>query len=354
VNRAAGEQRDAHGRQRGSERDPTSAGSTEPRDTLQERDEPDECEDDAHLAHLSPWRSRIATLLALAVVALVAGPSLAGDGSPGGLSLGAAAVLGIVQGITEFLPISSDGHLALGNALLGIDPASAGHRFTITVHAGTLLAVILTYRRDLVDLARAAMRPGERSETRHLLLAMIVASAPLGLVLLPGVEDSVIAMESEIRLVGLALWTTGLVLWLGFRHDRIHGPKAPGRLPTLQQALLIGLAQVTAILPGVSRSGTTIASALLLGIDRAVAARFSFLISVIAVSGAVAKEGLAVALAPAAETTMAAGPYVVGFVTSFVVGIAALRGLLLLVGRGQVGGFIVYLAIVGGIAVAVG
>jgi undecaprenyl-diphosphatase len=288
------------------------------------------------------------------VVGLVAGPSLADDGARGGLSLGAAALLGVVQGITEFLPISSDGHLALGQALLGIDPASAGHRFTITVHAGTLLAVILTYRRDLVDLARAAMRPGERSESRHLLLAMIVASAPLGLVLLPGVEEFVIATESEIRFVGVALWATAFILWIGFRHDRVHGPKATGRLPTLQQALLIGLAQVTAILPGVSRSGTTISTALLLGIDRAVAARFSFLISIIAVSGAVAKEALAVAMAPAAEVAMAPGPYLVGFLTSFVVGIVALRGLLLLVGRGQVAGFIVYLAIVGGIAVAVG
>ncbi len=352
MNQPAGEQRGADGRQRGSERESAATRTTEPGHALHERDEARERNRDAHRDHRS--RSRLASAIAFVVVALVAAPLLAGDGGPGQLSLGTAALLGVVQGITEFLPISSDGHLALGQALLGIDPASAGHRFTITVHAGTLLAVVITYRRDLVDLARAALRPAESSETRHLLLAMIVASAPLGLVLLPGVEDGVVAMESEIRLVGLALWATGLALWLGFRHDRVHGPKAPGRLPTLRQALVIGLAQVTAVLPGVSRSGTTISTALLLGLDRAVAARFSFLISVIAVSGAVAKEALAVALAPAGDTPMATGPYLVGFVTSFVVGIAALRGLLLLVGQGRVTGFIVYLAIVGGIAVAVG
>jgi len=355
VSRAPGEQRDADGRQRCSERDASAPRTADPRDALQERHQADECDEDAHRTHRTRTIATVVAVLAVALAAvLAAGPALAADTHGGGLSLGWAAVLGIVQGITEFLPISSDGHLALGQALLGIDPATAGHRFTITVHAGTLLAVVLVYRRDLVALTRAALQPTQASETRSLLVAMIVASAPLGLVLLPGVEESVIAMESQIRLVGLALWFTGLALFLGFRHDRLHGPVAPGRLPTPVQALLIGLAQVTAILPGVSRSGTTISAALLLGLDRAVAARFSFLISVIAVSGAVAKEGLAVAMEPATDAVLDPGPYLVGFATSFVVGVAALRGLLVLVGRGRVGGFIVYLAIVGAIAVAVG
>ena len=224
MSHTAGEQRGADGRQRGSERDATAARTTEPRDALQQRDESGQRDRDAHPDHRSRWRPRFATLVAFALVALVTAPLFAGDGGPSQLSIGTAALLGVVQGITEFLPISSDGHLALGQALLGLDPASAGHRFTIAVHAGTLLAVVITYRRDLVDLARAALRPAESSETRHLLLAMIVASAPLGLVLLPGVEDGVIAMESEIRLVGLALWATAIALWLGFRHDRVHGP----------------------------------------------------------------------------------------------------------------------------------
>jgi undecaprenyl-diphosphatase len=352
VKRAAGEQRCTEGCERSSERATACVRTADPSDTLQERDEAHERDRDAH--RRDPI-SVIAGVLALVVVALVAGSSwAAGEGRVDDISLGAAALLGVVQGITEFLPISSDGHLALGNALLGIDPASVGHRFTITVHAGTLLAVVLTYRRDIVDLVRAALRPGERSETRHLLLAMIVASAPLGLVLLPRVEAGVIALESEVKLVGVALWATAIVLWLGFRHDRVHGPRAPGRLPSLRQALVIGLAQVTAVLPGVSRSGTTISTALLLGIDRAVAARFSFLISIIAVSGAVAKETLSVVSEPAAGAVLAPAPYLVGFATSFVVGIAALRGLLLLVGQGRVAGFVIYLAIVGAIAVAVG
>lgn len=270
------------------------------------------------------------------------------------LTLTMAVLLGIVQGITEFLPISSDGHLALGQAILGLQGGAGGHRFTIVVHAGTLLAVVWTYRDDLVALARTVLRPGQDSTERRLLLAMLVASLPLGLAVLPGVEAAIVAMESQVRWVGVWLWVSGLALWIGFRRERLHPPQHPGAIPTLRQALIIGLAQVTAILPGLSRSGMTISSALVVGLDRAMAARFSFLISIIAVSGAVAKEVLGVALGHGDEAPIAAAPLLAGFATSLIVGLFALRGLLLLVGRGRVLGFVVYLAIVGAIAIAVG
>lgn len=284
---------------------------------------------------------------------LLPAPAWASEGAGAGLDLMSAIILGIVQGITEFLPISSDGHLALANAALRLDPHAAGHRFTILVHAGTLLAVILNYRRDLFELAGALFDRGAQAQ-RKLLLAMFVASLPLGLVLAPGVEDAIVAMESQLVVVGVCLWITGALLWIGFRHERRHPPAAPGRMPSPKQALLIGLAQVTAILPGVSRSGTTIATALLVGIDRATAARFSFLISVIAVGGAVAKETLDVALGKAGVEAIAVGPWVAGFVTSFVVGLAALRGLIAIVARGRIWGFVVYLAVLGGVAIALG
>lgn len=278
----------------------------------------------------------------------------AADAAPGqALSVPWAIALGVLQGITEFLPISSDGHLALGQRLLHIDAGGGGHQFTIIVHAGTLLAVIWTYRTDLWQLTHALLRARPSDDERRLLVGMIVASAPLGLVLLPGVEDAVIAFESSIPWIGVFLWITGAALWLGFRHERRHPPPHPGRMPSALQALLIGLAQVTAILPGVSRSGTTISSALLLGIDRVAAARFSFLISVIAVGGAVAKEGLDL-VRHGAQGSLGAGPAAAGFAASLVVGLLALRALLLLVKRGQVIGFVVYLAILGGLAVTLG
>ncbi|MBK8717325.1 MAG: undecaprenyl-diphosphate phosphatase [Deltaproteobacteria bacterium] len=244
---------------------------------------------------------------------------------------------GCCRASPEFLPISSDGHLALGQRLLHIDAGGGGHQFTIIVHAGTLLAVIWTYRADLWQLTQALLRARPSDDERQLLVGMIVASAPLGLVLLPGVEDAVIAFESSIPWIGVFLWITGAALWLGFRHERRHPPPHPGRMPSALQALLIGLAQVTAILPGVSRSGTTISSALLLGIDRVAAARFSFLISVIAVGGAVAKEGLDL-VRHGAQGSLGAGPAAAGFAASLVVGLLALRALLLLVKRGQVSG----------------
>lgn len=345
---------DPEAREQHAQRDATArrVGAADPRDALDRRDQSDDCEQPAHGADASAHRLGIA-MLVLAILGISSTASGA-DGHGNALTVGVALLLGAVQGITEFLPISSDGHLAIGQALLGLDPDSAGHRFTIAVHGGTLLAVLWTYRDDLVALTKAALHPTEDSNERRLLVAMLVASLPLGLVLLPGVEDAIIAMESEIRVVGVCLWITGAALWIGFRHERKHPPREPGRVPTPMQALLIGLAQVTAVLPGVSRSGMTISSALLLGLDRAMAARFSFLISVIAVSGAVAKEGLEVALAPANAVPIDPLPYAVGFATSLVVGLAALRGLLLLVGRGKVTGFVVYLAILGGAAIVLG
>ncbi len=331
-----------------------ATGMREPGDPLKSRDQTARRHEPGHRREYAVLLGLLATL---AVAGGWAGLAHAADASTGpttGLTLSMAVLLGIVQGITEFLPISSDGHLALGQAILGLQGGAGGHRFTIVVHAGTLLAVVWTYRDDLLALARTVLHPAQDSSDRRLLLAMLVASLPLGLAVLPGVETAIVAMESEVRWVGVWLWVSGLALWIGFRHERLHAPQHPGTIPTLRQAIIIGLAQVTAILPGLSRSGMTISSALVVGLDRAMAARFSFLISVIAVSGAVAKEVLGVALGHGDEATIDAAPLLAGFITSLVVGLFALRGLLLLVGRGRVLGFVVYLAIVGAVAIAVG
>lgn len=332
---------------------PCATGMREPGDPLQGRHQAAGRHEPGHRREYAVLFGLLATL---GVAGGWAGLAHAADAptSGTGLTLSMAVLLGIVQGITEFLPISSDGHLALGQAILGLQGGAGGHRFTIVVHAGTLLAVVWTYRDDLFALARTVLRPAQDSSERRLLLAMLVASLPLGLAVLPGVEAAIVAMESQVRWVGVWLWVSGLALWIGFRHERLHPPQHPGAIPTLRQAIIIGFAQVTAILPGLSRSGMTISSALAVGLDRAMAARFSFLISVIAVSGAVAKEVLGVALGHGDEAPIDAAPLLAGFVTSLVVGLFALRGLLLLVGRGRILGFVVYLAIVGAIAIAVG
>lgn len=266
------------------------------------------------------------------------------------LGYGTAAFLGILQGIAEFLPISSSGHLSLAQAWLGIDPSSAGHSFNIVVHAGTLLAVLLVYRRDLLDLARGLVDAQAVPWARPMLAMLALASSPLVIVLIPGVEDAVVAMESEVRWIGVALLITAALLAFSHRkhapRDELHEP------PRVGQALLIGVAQLFAVAPGISRAGSTIAAGLALGLGRARAARFSFLLSIPAVGAATLKETLEVAQVGLGELPV--GPFALGFVLSFVVGLLSLQLLLRLIERVGMLPFVPYLVLLGGAALLIG
>lgn len=186
-----------------------------------------------------------------------------------------AIVWGLVQGITEFLPISSDGHLVLVPAFLGID----GPDLTVSavLHLGTLLAVSLYFRRELWSLTRFRTDP----HARRLLVLLAVGTLPAFLGLM--VRDQVEELQTSVTVTAWFLILTGVVLLVA---DRIK----PGERRVVDarplDALWVGLAQVTAILPGLSRSGVTIATALARSFDRVEAARFSFLLGVPAVSGA--------------------------------------------------------------------
>jgi undecaprenyl-diphosphatase len=261
------------------------------------------------------------------------------------LDLLTAALLGAIQGATEFLPVSSSGHLALAQSWLGVDPSSAGHRFAIIVHAGTLLAVIWAYRADLRRLLSAALSRGEPRD-RHLMIAVMVGTLPLGLVLVPGFTDAAVALASNVRAVGVALLITAGLLVATRRTLPGEGD------PSLRTAFLVGLGQLGAVAPGISRSGTTIAVALLLGVGRPEAARFSFLLSIPAITGATVLAVKDLLQAPAG--TVDPGPLLVGFGTSLVVGLAALYWLLHLVNRGRLWLFVPYLLVVGTIAAVVG
>ncbi|MGH1348236.1 MAG: undecaprenyl-diphosphate phosphatase [Nannocystales bacterium] len=294
--------------------------------------------------------------LALLVVAGFASSSAWASSSPSGsneLTVWFAILLGAIQGATEFLPVSSSGHLSLGQAWLGIDPESAGHRFNIVLHAGTLIAVLWVYRQDVRKLFGVLVQPANDTPDRRRLLRMLLASLPLGIALVPAVEDLVVSMESEVRWVGVALLVTAAILFAAFRPGRGEG-ELSDEPPTAKQAILIGIAQVFAVLPGISRSGSTIAAGLAVGLDRPRAARFSFLISLIAVGGATAKEVLDILGDSASGESIAVVPFAAGFVASLVVGLLSLRGLLYLVGKGRMTGFVIYLVLMGGIAIAVG
>lgn len=323
----------------------------EPRRALHGADQPNDGADDAKHAH----RGKGIALGVLVALLLCSSAAWASPSEGGGnaLTVWFAILLGAIQGATEFLPVSSSGHLSLGQAWLGIDPEAAGHRFNIVLHAGTLIAVIWVYRSDVRKLLGVLLKPTEDTADRRRLIRMFIASLPLGIVLVPAVEDLVVAMESEVRLVGVALLVTAVILFAAFRPGRGDG-ETTDEPPTAKQALLIGIAQVFAVMPGISRSGSTIAAGLAVGLDRPRAARFSFLISLIAVGGASAKEVLDILGDSASGETIAVVPFAAGFVTSLVVGLLSLRGLLYLVGKGRVLGFVIYLLLMGTIAIAVG
>lgn len=198
-----------------------------------------------------------------------------------------AVVLAVLQGATEFIPVSSSAHLVIGAKLLGNHELPLA--YAVTVHVGTLAAVVLYYWRDLVQLLRALLRRGtevgpaggEKCQARRLFGLLLLATVPAAVA-------GVLAAEHVDRLfssplpTGLFLLLTGLSLWLA---DRQHGDRTPDQMTWLD-AVLIGIGQMVAILPGVSRSGTTVLAGLWRGLSPVWAPRFSFLLSVPIIAGA--------------------------------------------------------------------
>ena len=261
-------------------------------------------------------------------------------------------ILGLVQGVAEFLPISSSGHLALiQNFFQMRSPEETSMFFDVLLHLGTLLAVCVVYWRDILDMIRefflgvAALcsrkrRGGPVPPARRLVLMIILATLPLAAVLL--VKDKVEALSSNTIFIGCALLVTGCLL---FSSDRMARGRKTERTATMKDALLVGVAQALAVVPGLSRSGTTISAGMFLGFDRPFAVRFSFLMSLPAVLGAnilsladAAQEGVAPDMIPV---------YAVGVAVAAVSGYFAIRLIKLLADKGRFGAFAYYCWAVG-------
>ena len=198
-----------------------------------------------------------------------------------------AITLAIIQGLTEFLPVSSSGHLALGHWLFGMggDESELPIEFVVLVHFGTLVAVVLYYRADLAEIIRDVFRPGREAGAgeqcgwgRRLLLLLVVATLPAALAI--ALEGPVERLLNTPWAVGLALLVTGTALLVSERVGK--RTKSPEQT-TPGDALLVGCAQLAAVTPGISRSGSTIAAGLALGFKREWSARFAFLMSVPAI-----------------------------------------------------------------------
>ncbi len=188
-----------------------------------------------------------------------------------------AAFLGLIQGLTEFLPVSSSGHLVIAETLLG--HSEEGIAFEVAVHVGTLLAILVYYRKRVAELLLGTLK--RESESLGYVGKLILATLPAVVVGLT-IKDQIEALFDHVWIAGVALLATGGLLLTTRRSIQSASLAAPSWL----HALIIGCAQVVAITPGISRSGTTVAVGLLLGIRALAATEFSFLMGVAAIAGA--------------------------------------------------------------------
>lgn len=254
-----------------------------------------------------------------------------------------ALILGILQGLTEFLPVSSSGHLELGKALFpGQTSAKESLFFTVVVHVGTSLSTVLVFRKEIGEIIKGIFSP-TLNEQKIFSLKIIVSMIPAAVVGLLW-EDLIDSFFSEnLLLVGCGLLFTAFLLFIS---ERI--PVKTKELGFLN-AFLIGISQAVAILPGISRSGSTIATSLMLGVDKSKAARFSFLMVVPLIMGKIAKDLLSDEALSIGNNTI---PLIIGFISSFVVGIIACTWMIQLVKKSKLIYFSIYCLLVGSVAIA--
>ena len=269
-----------------------------------------------------------------------------------------AMLLGLVQGVAEFLPISSSGHLAIMQNVFGMQDVEHNHVFfDVLLHLGTLVSVIIVYRKEVLEMIRAFIglfrknKPapaagGGRQAANpagRLIVMIIVATLPL-VVVLP-LNKYIEQLFNKLLFVGLALIVTGVLLFIS---DRIQRGGKTERTATMKDALVVGLGQVVATLPGVSRSGTTITIGLFQGFERSFAVRFSFLMSIPAVLGAniisligAVKDGFDTSLLPM---------YLAGMAVAMVAGCLSIGLLKRIVAKDKFGKFAYYCWGIGAVA----
>lgn len=264
-----------------------------------------------------------------------------------------AVLLGLIQGVAEFLPISSSGHLAIAEHLLG--QTGAGEIpgfFDVLLHLGTLVAVFAAYWGDIRGMIGEFFRgagdllhgttPTPVPPARRLILLIIVGTLPLFAVL--PVKDLVEGLGDNMYFVAGALLVTGCLL---FASDRVRRGRKTERTATLADVLLVGAAQAVATCPGISRSGTTITAGCFVGFERRFAVRFSFLLSIPAVLGAniLSLKDALEAQVPWEEVPV----YLAGVLVSAVVGYACIRLLKMIAERGKFGFFAYYCWLAGAV-----
>ncbi|GAA4275365.1 undecaprenyl-diphosphate phosphatase [Aquimarina mytili] len=256
-----------------------------------------------------------------------------------------AIILGIVQGLTEFLPVSSSGHLELGKAILGDNSIpEESLLFTVVLHFATALSTIVVFRKDIWTIIRGLLQFKNNEET-HFSLKIIISMIPAVIVGLFFEEQLEQLFGGNIMFVGFMLIITAALLWFA---DKAKSTRKP---VSFSNAFVIGVAQAIAMLPGISRSGATISTSVLLGNDKTKAARFSFLMVIPLIFGKIAKDILSGDLSFSSENTV---PIAIGFVAAFISGLFACTWMISLVKKSKLTYFALYCILVGFLAIIFG
>lgn len=235
------------------------------------------------------------------------------------MSIIQALIFGLVQGLTEFIPVSSSGHLVLLHDFLGAD--KAGLAFDVALHGGTLLALILFFYKDIIRLSKALFVKSKETRLAQFLAVATIPAVIAGVIL----EGPAGTTFRSPKLVAANLILIALLMLVAERHfEKIKNPTKLNDT-SLKQAILVGCAQALAIVPGISRSGSTITAGLLGGMDRLAATRFAFLLGIPIISGALLKTLLDGGLTEAGSQ---AGVFAVGTLAAFASGLIAIKFLL--------------------------
>lgn len=256
-----------------------------------------------------------------------------------------ALILGIIQGLTEFLPVSSSGHLEIVKAIQGQDlQGESSMMMTVVLHFATALSTVVVFRKDIVEIIKGLFK-FKNNEEFQFALKIVLSMIPAALV---GVFfDDIIEtfFDKQIMLVGFMLILTGLLLFLADK------AKKTDRKVSVKDSIIIGVAQAIAILPGISRSGATIGTSVLLGVDREKAARFSFLMVVPLIFGKMAKDMISPefreAIAGNGTEAISGSVLGVGFIAAFITGIIACTWMIAIVKKSKLSYFSYYCFAVG-------
>ena len=252
-----------------------------------------------------------------------------------------ALILGIIQGLTEYLPVSSSGHLAIGQALFGMEDGEENLMFTVAVHVATVLSTLVVLWSEIEWILKGLFKFELNAETRYA-LNIVVSMIPVGIVGLFFKEQVEAFFGSGLLVVGFCLLITATLLTFTY-----FAKPRPKEHISLKDAFIIGLAQAVAVLPGVSRSGSTIATGLLLGNKKESLAQFSFLMVIPPILGEALLDVLKAVKGEAVMGSIETIPLCVGFVAAFISGCVACKWMINIVKRGKLIYFGIYCAIVG-------